>query len=91
MNEIEAIKWQLDTYHVMLAQQMDRLYNALEELQRTTLLHIKLDCPTDDDIDKWLQTEGFAVDDDGAIANNPAGAFIHKLSMAFYPLDMQPI
>ena len=71
MNEIEAIKWQLDTYHVMLAQQMDRLYNALEELQRTTLLHIKLDCPTDDDIDKWLQTEGFAVDDDGFYQSLP--------------------
>jgi len=33
----------------------------------------------------------FAIDDDGAIANTPAGAFIKKLSMAFYPLDMQPI
>ena len=33
----------------------------------------------------------FAIGDDGAISNNPAGAFIHKLSMAFYPLDMQPI
>jgi hypothetical protein len=33
----------------------------------------------------------FAIGDDGAIANNPAGAFIHKLSVAFYPLDKQPI
>ena len=33
----------------------------------------------------------FAVGDDGAIANTPAGAFIKKLSVAFYPLDMQPI
>jgi hypothetical protein len=33
----------------------------------------------------------FAIGDDGTIANNPAGAFIHKLSVAFYPLDMQPI
>jgi hypothetical protein len=33
----------------------------------------------------------FAIDDDGAIANTPAGAFITKLSMTFYPLDMQPI
>jgi hypothetical protein len=33
----------------------------------------------------------FAVGEDGAIANTPAGAFIHKLSVAFYPLDMQPI
>ena len=32
----------------------------------------------------------FAIGEDGAIANTPAGAFIHKLSMAFYPLDMQP-
>jgi hypothetical protein len=33
----------------------------------------------------------FAIGDDGAIANTPAGAFITKLSMAFYPLEMQPI
>lgn len=33
----------------------------------------------------------FAVGEDGRIANTPAGAFIHKLSMAFYPLDRQPI
>jgi hypothetical protein len=33
----------------------------------------------------------FATGDDGRIANSPAGAFIHKLSMAFYPLDMQPV
>ena len=32
----------------------------------------------------------FAIDEDGAIANTPAGALITKLSMAFYPLDMQP-
>jgi hypothetical protein len=33
----------------------------------------------------------FAIDDNGAVANTPAGAFIMKLSMAFYPLDRQPI
>jgi hypothetical protein len=33
----------------------------------------------------------FAIGEDGAIANTPAGAFIKKLSMAFYPPDMQPI
>jgi hypothetical protein len=33
----------------------------------------------------------FAIGEDGAIANTPAGAFITKLSMAFYPPEMQPI
>jgi hypothetical protein len=33
----------------------------------------------------------FAIDEDGAISNTPAGAHITKLSMAFYPLDMQPL
>ncbi len=33
----------------------------------------------------------FAIGDDGAIANTPAGAYIKKLSMAFYPLDLQPV
>jgi hypothetical protein len=33
----------------------------------------------------------FAIGEGGAIANTPAGALIKKLSMAFYPLDMQPI
>lgn len=32
----------------------------------------------------------FAIAEDGAIANTPAGAHIMKLSMAFYPLDKQP-
>ena len=33
----------------------------------------------------------FAIGEDGAIANTPAGAFIMKLSVAFYPPEMQPI
>jgi len=33
----------------------------------------------------------FAVGEDGNIANTPAGALIRKLSVAFYPPDMQPI
>ena len=33
----------------------------------------------------------FAVGEDGAIANTPAGAIIKYLSKAFYPLDKQPI
>ena len=33
----------------------------------------------------------FAIGEDGAINNTPAGALIQKLSVAFYPLDMQPI
>jgi hypothetical protein len=33
----------------------------------------------------------FAIGEDGAIDNTPAGALIKKLSVAFYPLDMQPI
>jgi hypothetical protein len=33
----------------------------------------------------------FAIGEDGVIANTPAGAHIKKLSMAFYPLDMQPL
>lgn len=40
-----------------------------------------------------MRTTGkfFAISEDGTIANTPAGALIKKLSMAFYPLDMQPI
>jgi hypothetical protein len=33
----------------------------------------------------------FAIDEDGAVANTPAGALIRKLSMTFYPQDMQPL
>jgi hypothetical protein len=33
----------------------------------------------------------FAVGEDDTIANTPAGAFIQKLSVAFYPLDKKPI
>jgi len=33
----------------------------------------------------------FAIGDEATVANTPAGAFIHKLSVAFYPLDWQPV
>lgn len=33
----------------------------------------------------------FAIDEDGAVVNTPAGALIRKLSMTFYPQDMQPL
>ena len=33
----------------------------------------------------------FSIDGDGAIANTPAGAIITKLSMAYYPPDLQPV
>jgi len=33
----------------------------------------------------------FAIGEDGVIANTPAGAHIMKLSVAFYPLEMQPV
>jgi hypothetical protein len=33
----------------------------------------------------------FAIGEDGALANTPAGALINKLSMAFYPLNAQPL
>lgn len=40
-----------------------------------------------------MRTTGkfFAIGEDGAIANTPAGALITKLSMAFYPPEMQPL
>ena len=33
----------------------------------------------------------FAIGDDGVLANTPAGAIIMKLSMAFYPPELQPV
>lgn len=71
MNEIEAIKWQLGQYRAILSQQVDRLYNALEELQRTTILLRNMDRAADHDIDKWLEAEGFAVDADGFFQSQP--------------------
>lgn len=71
MNEIEAIKWHLGRYRVVLAQQIDRLYNALEELQRTTLLLLSQDAAPDVSIDEWLEAEGFAVDEDGFFQSLP--------------------
>ncbi len=72
MNEIEAIKWNLHRYHAVLVQQIDRLYNALEELQRTSLRNRHLEAnPAAANIDEWLKTEGFAVDDDGFFQSQP--------------------
>lgn len=71
MNEIEAIKWQLGQYRAILSQQVDRQYNALEELQRTTILLMDMDHAACHDIDKWLEAEDFAVDDDGFFQSRP--------------------
>ncbi|MDK9709095.1 MAG: response regulator [Desulforhopalus sp.] len=71
MNEIEAIKWHLGRYRAVLAQQTDRLYNALEELQRTSLFIMSLGEAADDKIDEWLHRQGFAVDEDGFFQSRP--------------------
>lgn len=71
MNEIEAIRWHLHRYRAILAQQIDRLNNALEELQRTTLFLMSLGPDQDENIDAWLQAEGFAVDEDGFFQSMP--------------------
>lgn len=71
MNEIEAIKWHLSRYRAVLAQQTDRLYNALEELQRTSLFILNLGEAPDDKIDEWLRAEGFAVDEEGFFQSQP--------------------
>lgn len=71
MNEIEAIKSQLGGYRAVVARQIDRLYNALEELQRTTLFLLSQDTINDDKIDEWLQAEGFAVDHEGFFQSQP--------------------
>ncbi|MDJ0622905.1 MAG: ATP-binding protein [Desulfocapsaceae bacterium] len=65
MNEIEGLKWHLGRYQAILAQQIDRLYNALEELQRTTLMLIDNDNSSDEAIDSWLASEDFSVDNEG--------------------------
>ncbi|OGR24102.1 MAG: hypothetical protein A2277_16605 [Desulfobacterales bacterium RIFOXYA12_FULL_46_15] len=71
MNEIEAIRWHLDRYRAVLAQQIDRLCNALEELQRTTLFLLSRDVSPDGAIDEWLDAEGFDVDEDGFFQSLP--------------------
>jgi signal transduction histidine kinase/CheY-like chemotaxis protein len=71
MNEIEAIKWHLDRYRAILTQQIDRAYNALEEMQRTTLFLFDQESAPDHVIDHWLQTEGFAVDENGFFQSQP--------------------
>jgi signal transduction histidine kinase/CheY-like chemotaxis protein len=72
MNEIEAIRSNVDRYHAVLAQQIDRLYNALEELQRTSLFILNLDADQSSDIiDQWLKSTGFAVDEDGFFQSQP--------------------
>ena len=74
MNEIEALRWQLERYRAVLNQTVDRLYNALEELQRTTLLLLNQknpDAASDREIDRWLQKEGFAIDQDGFFQSMP--------------------
>ncbi len=71
MNEIEAISLQLGRYRAILSRQIDRLYNALEELQRTTLFLLDRDTDPEEKIDEWLEQNGFAVGDDGFFQSQP--------------------
>ena len=71
MYEIDALSLQLERYRTLLSQQVDRLYNALEELQRTTQLFMSLDTAPDNKIEEWLKMEGFAVDKDGFFQSKP--------------------
>ncbi len=72
MNEVEAIRRHLSRYQAVLCQQIERLYNALEELQRASLLLFSLHAETDDEtINAWLRAEGFAVDPDGFFQSQP--------------------
>jgi hypothetical protein len=71
MNEIEAMRWQLDRYSAVLTQQSDRVYNALTELQRTTLLLLGLGTDTEKNIDEWLKSAEFGVDEDGFFQSLP--------------------
>ncbi len=81
MNEIEAIRWHLGRYRAVLAQQIDRLYNALEELQRTSMFFLGLGAAPDEKIDHWLQAEGFAVDGDGFFQSQTVhSAFTHGVA-----------
>jgi signal transduction histidine kinase len=66
MNEIDAIHWHLHRYGTILSHQIDRVYNALEELQRTTLLLLAAnDNVPECMIDRWLAHEQFSIDKDG--------------------------
>jgi len=72
MNETDAIHWHLHRYGAILSGQIDRLYNALEELQRTTLL--LLDTHQNDAetcIDQWLHQGQFTIDADGFFQSAP--------------------
>ncbi len=71
MYEIDALSLQLERYSTLLSQQVEILYNALEELQRTTQLFMSLDTAPDNKIEEWLKMEDFAVDKDGFFQSKP--------------------
>ncbi len=72
MTDIEAIKWHLERYRSILTQQADRLVNALEELQRLTLMLFKINqAASDAEIEDWLSEAGFAVDEDDFFQSIP--------------------
>ena len=72
MNETDAIHWHLHRYGAILSRQIDRLYNALEELQRTTLLLLSTHENNEEPlIDQWLSQEQFCIDADGFFQSAP--------------------
>lgn len=72
MNEIDAIHWHLHRYGAILSRQIDRLHNALEELQRTTLFLLEAhENASGTMIDQWLTEEQFSLDADGFYQSAP--------------------
>ena len=72
MNETDALHWHLYRYGAILSRQIDRLYNALEELERSTLLYLTSQAnDSETAIDLWLSQEQFLIDEDGFFQSIP--------------------
>lgn len=71
ISETELIRLQVNRTVTLLQNNITRYYDALYELRRLTLILLAQQHHTPQDIDIWLEQEGFGVDGDGFWLNLP--------------------
>lgn len=65
VSEIASIHAQIETFVLSLGGRVRRIHDALEHLRHETSLRLRLERQDPAAIDRWLEEDRFAVDDDG--------------------------
>src|SRR5262245_28479755 len=61
MSEITSIQAQVDKFALSLGGRVQRIHDALHQLARLTEVVLEVASPADDEVDRWVEEEGFTV------------------------------